>query len=320
MGFTLIIDGNHLAHRCRHVFSLSNRGVDVSVTYGFLKVLYSYIDRWQPTSVIVCWDGGIPEFRRRALPTYKAHRHEGEDVLAYEDFLRQMNELTRILPLMGVVSVRQLGAEGDDLVYHASRMVTDRVVIVSGDADLLQCITKRVYVFAPARNIVYDRTIFEETYGIPIRKFLDWKALQGDNSDGIPGVPGIGEKTATKLINQYGEISGVFNAADGRSPKGRIEGKLGESIKHFGLDLLCRNIYLMALYADRVGAKNAIFEAVDGIKPCNTKKFYGYLQSNAFLSLMDGEFGRLLSHLVEPELDIYGMRMPVVGVGRFEYG
>src|SRR5512139_1910981 len=112
----IIIDANHLAHRCRHVFNLSNKGVDVSVTYGFLKVMGSIIDKFKPQSVIVCWDGGIPEHRRKCYPEYKASRDHG-DPLEYVEFERQCDELYGYaLPMMGVVNIRRMGIEADDLM------------------------------------------------------------------------------------------------------------------------------------------------------------------------------------------------------------
>ena len=308
----LIIDGNNLAHRCRHVFSLSNKGEDVSVKYGFLRVLQSLIRRFKPTSVIVCWDGGTPEFRRLHVPEYKIHRDHGDPV-DYADFLRQIDELiTYALPMMGVINARRPGAEADDLIYHASRMLVDDCVIVSSDKDLFQAIADGVQVFNPARETLYDAEILKEEIGVDITKYVDWRAIQGDGSDNIPGVPGIGEKTATKLFQQWGSLSSIINAALGVSPKGSIEGKIGDNIRSFGWDRISKNVYVMALYADRVGARRAVLHACDGYSPCSIKMVKRYLLKNTFISLVDSSFLGPISKLVKPKIRTKGLRMPVV--------
>lgn len=310
---TMVIDGNNLAHRCRYVFSLSNKGIDVSVTYGFLRVMDSLLLKHRPTCVMVMWDGGTPEFRRRAMPSYKANRSKG-DPQEYKDFLRQMNELRDILPTMGVISVWKRGSEADDLMYHASRIVRGDVLIVSSDKDMFQAITERVHVLNPAKDdTVYTSEVFEEEYGIPVSKYIDWRALQGDGSDNIEGVKGIGVKTATKLFQKYEELTRITNAAEGRNPEGdNIGGKLGENIVNFGFDRIARNIFVMALYADRVGAKNAILDAVYAHTPCRPKAVKKYFLRNDFSSLIHGNLISKVRRLDVPELELEGVRMPVV--------
>jgi len=317
MSLTLIIDGNHLAHRAKYSFSLSNRGVDVSVTYGSLRVIQSWIRKFAPTTIVVCWDGGIPEYRRQALPEYKANRHKDDDPLVYEDFVRQLRELSDFaLPIMGMVSVRIDGAEADDLMYHASRLITGKSIIATGDRDLLQAVSDKVSVFSPSHGagdgVIFTPEDVFQTYGISVASFVDWKALQGDNSDNIPGVPGIGEKTATKLFKEFGSLTGITNAAMGRNPEGELSGRIGDNIKSFGFERLAKNIYVMALYADRVGARKAIIESVDNYHGVNKTLVKKYLMRNAFSSLMDGQFYSSLSRLVAPTLELKGVRVPIV--------
>lgn len=140
----LIIDGNNLAHRARHSFNLSNAGVDTSVIYGFLHVLTSYMRRYNPDAILVAWDYGIPEFRRVAVPEYKANRKHDDDPEDYQDFLRQMRELSSILPKCGILSVRHSGAEADDIMSQASQLSVDEAYIITSDKDLLQCVRKSV--------------------------------------------------------------------------------------------------------------------------------------------------------------------------------
>ena len=309
---TLVIDGNHLAHRCRNVFSLSNRGVDVSVTYGFLRVLSSLLSKWKPTSVIVCWDGGIPNYRRVAIPEYKANRHQDEDPFEYEEFLRQIRDLSDyVLPMMGVVVVRKVGVEADDLIAHASQLLYGKVIIITSDKDMLQCVNDNVSMYNPNKEILYTPDVIEKEYGIPVNKLLDWRALQGDGSDNIPGVHGIGEKTASKLIQEFGDISGVYNAAMKRNPKGKLQDKIATSIVSFGWDRLVKNIYVSALYADRTGSRAIIIDKVNNYQPCNKERVKKYLLKNAFMSLIETSFVGQLGKLNAPVL-IQGLRTPVV--------
>lgn len=308
---SLIVDGNNLAHKCRHVFSLSNsQGVDVSVTFGFLKVLGSMLGKFQPDSVVVCWDGGIPEFRRIANPEYKANRDKG-DPLEYEDFLRQVRELTDYaLPMTGILSIYKGGAEADDLMYHASRIIQGKSLIATSDKDLLQAITLDGRVQVYSKDKIYGDAEVLEEYGIHVNQIVDWRALQGDSSDNILGVMGIGEKTATKLFNEYKSLTGITNAACGRNPQGTITGKIGESIKQFGFDRIAKNIFIMALYADRVGAKAAIVESVKSWQPADKIRLKKYLLHNSFATLLDGEFIGGVARLSQPRL-VEDIRIPV---------
>ncbi len=309
----LLIDGNNLAHRARHVFSLSNKGVDVSVTYGVIRIISSLISKYDPTSVMVCFDGGTPEFRKRFVPEYKANRHKDEDPMAWEDFNRQMNELSDYaLPLMGMAVARKLGAEADDLLYHASRMYNGNSLIVTNDKDLLQAVSEKTSVLNPSKEVIVTLDNFEEVTGISKNLYVDWRAIQGDGSDNIPGVPGIGEKTATKLFKEFGSLSNIINATLGHHPTLKLEGKLGANIASFGIDRIAKNVYVTALYADRVGAKQAVLDAVYNYKQADKDRVKKYLMRNGFVSLMEGKFYRSIMKLEVPEFDHTNIRIPVV--------
>ena len=297
----LVIDGNNLAHRCKHVFSLSNNGKDVSVTFGFLRTMYSYIRKYDPASVLVCWDGGIPRFRVAAVPEYKANRHKDDDPTEYEDFLRQMQELSDYaLPMMGVCTVRRVGVEADDLMAAAVRMQQlGDCMIVSSDKDMLQCcredkkLSRNVTVLRPSTNgkddKIYNIDKVEEEFDIEFEKYVEWRALQGDKSDNIPGVAGIGGKTASKLFKQFGTLTGITNAAAGINPAGTIDGRLGEAIMQFGFDRIARNIFITSLHADRVGAKAALLGAMSVWRKADKDRMKKYFLANAFVSLLDGD-------------------------------
>jgi len=284
----LLIDGNNLAYKCQYVFNLSYRGIDTSVTYGFISVMSSMMEKYNPRTVIVCWDGGIPDFRRQALPQYKATRsHDWEDG-EKEDFYRQINELCDfILPNMGIISIRHPGAEADDLLYHASRILDDKILIVSSDKDMYQACTRDGNVKVLKGEDIIDVNKIEESSGVSFNVFLDWRAIQGDKSDNIPGISGIGGKTATKLINQFGNIVGLHNAALGISPKKKLlSPAIASKVCAFGMSALIVNIVVSRLYIDKVGARLAIISNIYPFPEANVSILKKFFMSRAFTSLM----------------------------------
>lgn len=315
MGDIVIVDGNNLAHKCKHVFNLTTpEGMDCSVTYGFLSVLKSYLAAFDTEACIVCWDGGIPQYRRKAVEEYKANRTRG-DMLEYQDFLRQLKDLRSVLRMMGVLSVRSTGSEADDLMYHAAQMAHsnyDNVAVISSDKDMLQVvnISNNVFVWNPEKKEVRDKAWVEEEYGIPSEKYAHWRALQGDSSDNVEGVVGIGEKTATKLFQKYKSLTGILNAANGDNPEGTIGGKTGENIKLFGSYRMTMNVLVMVLAFDRTGARHALWQAVQDFQEADIRKFKLYLMSQAFVSLAHADYYISLRNLSQPQLDT-NMRMPL---------
>jgi DNA polymerase-1 len=307
----VLIDGNNLAHRCRHVFSLSNKGIDVSVTYGFLRVMGSILHHLKGTSVIVAWDGGVPEFRRQTVPEYKANRHH-DDEDGYHDFLRQIHELSDyVLPMAGVLSVRNHGSEADDLLYHAAKISLEENVVVTSDKDLFQAIGDMTSVYNPSREKLYTKDNFEREIGVSLANYVDWRAIQGDPSDNIPGVYGVGEKIATRLFQDWGNLTSIVNAAAGRHPKGKLSGKVADSILSFGFEQIIKNVYITALYADRTGAKLALLSALEDWTPADKTRLKKYLMRNAFSSLLDPSFLGTISKLKKPTLR-NDIRVPVV--------
>jgi 5'-3' exonuclease len=252
------------------------------------------------------------------MPSYKSNRvRTEEDILERRDFLRQIDELKTVaLPLAGVATISRFSIEADDLVYHAAHMAResyDRIIVVSADADLLQCtlISKNVLVLSPGKNELRGVDYISNEYGIDPLLYVHWRALQGDSSDNILGVAGIGPKTATRLFQKYKSITGIFNAAAGDNPIGTIDGKVGENIKAFGLSNLSANVYVMNLTTDRVGVRLAIFEELSFYERADRKELKKYFMRNAFVSLIDPDVFNSATRLVEPVLDYETTRMPL---------
>jgi 5'-3' exonuclease len=284
----LIIDGNNMAHRCKHMLELTYKDKDVSILFGFLKSLQHLITRYSATCVVVCWDGGVPPIRKRLLPSYKAQRdHSDED--GYKSFIEQVNVLHKALSVFGVTSIRKWGAEADDLIYHTSKLLHGDTlgVVVSTDADLLQCIDYKTIVWSPVRKQEIGPVNFEEhTGGISRELYVLYRSMVGDNSDSLIGIKGIGETTASKLLANHKDSSAILQAAK----SGGLSEGLGVKITIFGIDGFDKMDRVINLSHDICGAKYFLIYntpktefSLDAVKP--------FLNNYGFLSLStDADF------------------------------
>lgn len=298
----LIIDGNNMAHRAKYAFQqLAYQGKSTSVMYGVLRMTVSLIRKYKPTSIIMCWDDGVPGFRRRLVPGYKAHREKrDEDDSEWLSFMSQMGELRGILPYTGALQVRRTGIEADDLMAQAARMVIGKSIIVSGDKDMLQCVSDSVSVLKSGSSKDTLMTIgnFEDVIGFPPFKYVLFKVLQGDSSDNIPGVPGIGPKTAEKLVMNNTPIAGATPT-------------IAKSITEFVSSGQYNAAYtVMDLTEDRAGARMAILSA-EWVRYSN--QLYSWCMSKGFMSLIEaGPLAAIFGRLKQPKFDTTDMRIPLV--------
>ncbi len=200
---------------------------------GFVDMLASLVERYRPTHLVACWDDDWrPAFRVEAIPTYKAHRVAeggGPEREAVDAALEvQVPAIVDALAAVGIARVGAAGYEADDVIgsyAHASTGVR-RVDIVTGDRDLFQLVDDAygIRVVYTARGGVRDSDLVDQDflrtkYAVPSgRAYADLATLRGDASDGLPGVPGIGEKTAAKLLAAYGDLATLRAAVDGGDP------------------------------------------------------------------------------------------------------
>lgn len=221
MNKLLLIDGNSIMNRAFYGIPdmTTNDGRHTNAIYGFLNIILKVIEEEQATHICVAFDLKKKTFRHEMYEAYKGTR-KGMP----EELHEQMPRIKKILQAMHIRIVEQEGFEADDLIGTLSKKGEREgfaVTILSGDRDLLQLATDTVLVRIPktkhgktevedyyAKNVV-------ETYGVTPLIFIDMKGLMGDTSDNIPGVPGIGEKTAAKLLAEYGDLDGVYAAVDG---------------------------------------------------------------------------------------------------------
>lgn len=216
----ILIDMNNLAHRVFHTpqAQLSTKdGTPSGVILGVLNNIKSTIDKFpESTRVFAMWDGGKSEWRKQAYPNYKANRDYGkEDVEKkekYDQLWAQMDILHTNLHLFGVNSIKIDGQEADDLIASACNCLPGAKIIVTSDKDMLQLISHEVSVYTPFKDKMIGLLNFYEETGVTLDSYLGYRALVGDSSDNIIGVPGIGEKTAKNLMDKYGHIDNILNA------------------------------------------------------------------------------------------------------------
>lgn len=304
-GIVLIFDANNLAHRCRHVFNLSYKQYDVSVTYGFLSVMAATVRRFQNVkSIIVCWDGGVPAYRYDCVPTYKKSNHDDDE--SYKEFISQIIELQELLPRLGVYSLRKSKCEADDLIYHTARLIHPDFmkIIVSTDHDLLQCIDRDTNVWSPTKEQLIGKLLFKKDVGVTLEDFLVYRCLVGDSSDGIPGCKGIGDKTALKLIEDYGASpSNMINAAIGANPEAKpMTTALAGMLINYGLKGFADTMTAIRLDIDRCGCKGYLVEALRQELTYNHLDVQSYLKRYAFVSLIDPAFYNCFKALDRPRL------------------
>ena len=213
-----LIDGNSLAYRA--FFALpetigTSDGRPTNAIYGLASMLVKIIDEHHPAGVVVAWDAGTSG-RTETYDLYKANRKSRPDLLR-----EQWPHLMPLVDAFGYTNVKVDGFEADDVIASMVRQAREEgieVMVVTGDRDAYQLVGPGVRVMSTSRGItdtkIYDVAAVEERYGIPPELITDHMGLRGDTSDNIPGVPGIGEKTATQLLQQFGDLEGVLASVD----------------------------------------------------------------------------------------------------------
>ena len=212
MNRLLIVDGHAYAYRAFYAIRelRSPSGQPTNAIYGFVKMLAKMRAGLTPSHLIVVWDGGLSVERMALLPEYKAHRPEMPD-----DLRPQLNGIVSYLNAAGIASFQRDDVEADDyvacLAHHAVRAGMN-VVIASADKDFMQLVSPQVGLLNPndkSETVWTDEHVHAKT-GVPPAQIVDWLALMGDSVDNIPGVPGVGPKTAAGLLAQFGSVAALL--------------------------------------------------------------------------------------------------------------
>ncbi|MEW6553087.1 MAG: DNA polymerase I [Actinomycetota bacterium] len=210
----VLIDGHSLAYRAFYALPpdlATSSGQLTNAVYGFTSMLIKVMEDLKPQAVIVAFDKGRPHFRTEKFAEYKAHRKPMPGELR-----EQLDIIHAVLEAMDIPSLEQEGFEADDVLATLTEVLPrdDEVFIVTSDRDALQLVDERVKVVTNRKGItdivIYDAEAVKEKYGVEPGQIVDYLALKGDTSDNIPGVPGIGEKTAAALIKEYGSLEAVY--------------------------------------------------------------------------------------------------------------
>lgn len=221
----VLIDGNSLINRAYYAMPLllTKDGVPTNAVYGFLNMFFKILTEEKPTYAAVAFDLPKPTFRHKAYSEYKGTRKPSP-----EELRSQIPLLKEVLKIMGIHVVDSEGFEADDIIGTIAKHTNIQTLIYTGDRDALQLVDNETSVYFTKRGItdidVYDIKNFKEKHGVNPEQVIELKALMGDSSDNIPGVAGVGQKTALTLIQEYGNIDNLYNNID------KITGKLKEKL------------------------------------------------------------------------------------------
>lgn len=289
-----VIDGNSLMHRAYHAIQTpmsAKDGTPTNAVFGFMQMLCKFAEDAAPDALICAFDAGKPEFRIQEMPGYKAQRPPMDDELRV-----QFPIIEELLASMDIPIVKVKGWEGDDIlgtIAARDEKLGFETLLVTGDKDACQLASPLTKIVTTKRGItdvvVSGPDEVRERYGVSPEQFCDFLGLMGDSSDNIPGVPGIGPKKATQLLQTYGSIEGIYGHID------ELKGKLRENlIEHEQAAHLSRQIARIVrdldFELDLEGASFPAFSAQD------VEEAFGKYQLRAplarVLSLIQAEAGR----------------------------
>ncbi len=243
MARLLIVDGHAYAYRAFYAIRgmTSPTGKPTNAVYGFIKMLAKLRASLQPSHLVVVWDGGLSAERTTALPGYKAQRPEMPDELG-----SQIQELMEYLAAAGLASLCRGGVEADDVIAGLARRAAVAgwdVVVASSDKDFMQLVSPRIGLVNPSDKSVkvWGAAEVRAKAGVDPQQVVDWLALVGDAVDNIPGVTGVGPKTAAGLLNQFGSVTQLYGQLDAVKSE-RLRGALVAAT-----EIVRRNVELVRL-------------------------------------------------------------------------
>jgi DNA polymerase-1 len=209
-----LVDGSAYIYRAYHAIRpLTNTsGLPTHAVYGFTTILRRILREKNPGYLAVAFDTRGPVFRHKLYPDYKANRPPMPD-----DLVPQVPYIHKIVDAYNILKMDHTDLEADDLIASSAKVLVEqgyKVVVVSGDKDLLQLVSDDVSMWDPMSDRLMDGAFIEKKYGVHVCQLLDFFALTGDSADNIPGVPGVGPKTAQKLLKEHGTLEGLYAAVD----------------------------------------------------------------------------------------------------------
>lgn len=238
----LLIDGHDHLHRSFYAFpdTLTSKGKPVNAVYGFCSLILSAINSLNPQYIVVAFDLSTKDLKRtEKFEGYKATRPKMEPELR-DSFIRQENQVKELLELLGVAVVTKNGYEADDIIGSFSKQAYKTygadAFIHTNDKDMFQLIDEHIFVCRPAKHtnnlLCWNEQQFVKEYGFVPINLIDYKSLRGDSSDNIPGVYGIGDVMAKKLVQKYETLDNIYSNIDGIAPeslKNKLQNKKADA-------------------------------------------------------------------------------------------
>ncbi len=211
----LILDGHNACWRLmKRLPVLTSKGRPIQVVYGLMRLVRNVVTQFEPDYVVVCWDSGYSEFRKKILPSYKSNRDADEQhVKERESLNKQVHMAKAILRRLSVVQVAYPDTEADDLMALASQTLDGEKIIVSSDQDMVQLVgaETNTKVWSPIKMEMFTVENFEKKLGMTKQQWIEYRAMVGDDGDNIPGVAhGFGPQTALDLIKTYRSVDNLF--------------------------------------------------------------------------------------------------------------
>lgn len=241
MNRLVLIDGHAILYRAYHALPTSlttSSGQIVNAVYGFTSMLLRVIAELKPTHLIVVFDTPEPTFRNKLYKDYQIQRPKADD-----EFIAQIGVVKKVVAEMGIPMSEKAGFEADDVIGTIAFQAKDpmEVIIVTSDRDMLQLVNDKVKLYMPVKGLslskLYGEKEVEERMGVKSSQIVDYKGLVGDPSDNYPGIPGIGPKSAEKLLGAWGTLENIY------AHLSEIDGKLSEKlIEHKKSALLSKQL------------------------------------------------------------------------------
>ncbi len=297
----LLIDGNSMANRAFYAtmgrMMKTPTGISTNAVYGFFQIMFKTIEEEKPDKIIVAFDISSSEKRTKIFNEYKAGRHK-----APEDLTIQFPIIKELLKTMNIPIVQKDGIEADDILGAIAKKEGkkgNKIIILTGDRDYFQLVDMNVNIRYPktimgkTEYIIYDNYKINEEYGLTPEKLIEVKALMGDASDNIPGVKGIGEKTALKLIIQFGSLEKIYEYIENSDGKEIAKATLNKLIQDKEMAYVSRNLGRIDIEYD--------YEKDLGIN-IDSIKYTDWRTEEAFLYLKKLSFNKFLDKFKDIEI------------------
>jgi len=303
----ILIDGNAIIHRAYHALPplSTKKGELVNAVYGFTSTLLSVISQFKPDYVVASFDLAGPTLRHDKFDQYKANRVKGDDEL-----YAQIPRVKEVVRAFNIPIYEKEGFEADDIIGTIATQIKSEkqsieTIVVTGDMDTLQLVNDTTKVYTMKRGlsdaIIYDAEKVFERYGLKPEQLIDFKGLRGDPSDNIPGVKGIGEKTAVTLLQKYKDINGVYENI------GEVKGAIKEKLERDKANaILSKDLATIVLDAP------VTFEL-------EKSRLHDFDRDKIVELLKELNFFSLIKRLPGNEAGVYPVKSPRSGVGEAEF-